>query len=677
MMTIYKKSGWFDDARIERTVTKSFVCSFLTPEEIADLDKPLAFGDGLTNDTYWEWIESKAKRLFLILVDLDVPDQIFGVIDDLGWEDDDLPLPRDQVHQLALTEERDSKFDAKFYDQQFHYLLRTLDAGQHVDYNNDEMVPLDVVEKRPLASSHQDVVELPNYPRRIFGRRAVQLGLHMSMDEFTSNINMIRTLQNDHIESYFASYTHNDIGYVLFTPASEYKLASYLTNTPASLKALDKLSQRRLVLEWINCLVDTLCYIHSRGEAVGNIKSSTVLATHDHHILFPDSTYFNPDTHNPKSFSKENYDYAAPEQCSRPPGPPSPPITRPRATRTASGGLSTKSQSSSAPRGRGAGVAPSPTTETAPSHHHRPIRVPSASPAPRSSSRRPTHLPLPSSPTTASNPAQAADIFSLGCVLLELLSHLLKRSPSAFAAVRSAKHKNPGRGGAVLDASFHRNLGQVQVWMAGLAKDAEKKTRKSGSSGDGADDDKARVYAAVGPLLTVVERMLAVQPGDRPSATLVKEWVFRIVTDVGGLPAPHCVDRWCGGDPTSAVSRSSGSYSVTNSTSLDGLGTGRSDDSYVSSLHNRESSGTSSRTPSSAATIRSKRSSMFSVQSWGTHHREHDGGDPMPSLGPSVSQPGEDRWGAAVMQSLKMGVARSKFSTDPPLARSVVSGLGS
>lgn len=666
-MMMYRKSGWFDDARIERTVTKKFVSSYLDPEEIADLDKPLAFGDGLTNDTYWEWIENKAKRLFLILVDLGVPDQIFGVIDDSGWEDDDLPLPRDQVHRLALTEERDSKFEAKFYNQQFYYLLRTLDAGQHVDYNKDDMVPLDVLEKRP-ASSHQDIVELPNYPRRTFSRRAVQLGLHMSMDEFKSEVNMTRTLQHDHIESYFASYTLNNVGYVLFTPASEYKLASYLNNTPALLKALDKLSQKRLVLEWINCLVNTLSYIHSRGAALGNIKSSTLLTTHDHQILFPDMTYFNTDTHNTKSFSKDNYDYAAPEQCSRPSAPPPPPAVLPRMTRTVSA-PSPKSHTSSVPSRRGAGVAPTTSRDQSPSprQSHYTMHQPPAPP------RRPARSPLPSLTTAPrrSNPAQAADIFSLGCVLLELLSHLLKRSPSSFAAVRSAKHKNPGRGGAVLDASFHRNLGQVQVWMGGLAKDAEKLKRKK--AGD--DAAKAKVYGAVGPLLTVVERMLAVQPGERPSAAQVSGWVHHIVTEVGGLREPHCVDLGCE-DPASPSGSSRGSYPM-NYPFLDqalspAATRAASDDSSVHSFC-RAPSRAPSRAASSAPTMRSTRNSVFSVQSWGAIHRDNDGGNTFVSLAPSVSQPGEDRWGATVMQSLKLGMARSKFSSSPPLARSVVS----
>ncbi|KAJ8129898.1 hypothetical protein O1611_g3732 [Lasiodiplodia mahajangana] len=81
---------WWDTSLIETTVTRQFVCSHLIPEEVERLDQPLGFGDGLTDGTYWEWIE-KAKRIFLILADLGIPDQIFGIIDD-SWDDNDLPI---------------------------------------------------------------------------------------------------------------------------------------------------------------------------------------------------------------------------------------------------------------------------------------------------------------------------------------------------------------------------------------------------------------------------------------------------------------------------------------------------------------------------------------------------------------------------------------------------------
>ncbi len=132
---------WWDADTIEKTVTRQFVCGHLLPEEIERLDKPLGFGDGLTDGTYWEWIEEKARRIFLILVDLGVPDQIFGVIDD-SWDDEDLPIALDQVERLALTPAKNERSERKFYYRQFYYLLRPLRRGDQGVYQEDEVIPV-------------------------------------------------------------------------------------------------------------------------------------------------------------------------------------------------------------------------------------------------------------------------------------------------------------------------------------------------------------------------------------------------------------------------------------------------------------------------------------------------------------------------------------------------------
>jgi hypothetical protein len=136
-------------------------------------------------------------------------------------------------------------------------------------------------------------------------------------------------------------------------------------------------------------------------------------------------------------------------------------------------------------------------------------------------------------PTPHLNP-QAADVFSLGCVILDLLSSLLKKQGRPFATHRAAKHKTPGRGGAVPDSSFHKNLGQVESWMTQLAKDASKK------------DDQ--VFRGISPMLHVVERMLSLHPGERPAAHDVQTRMYQILTEACGVPEPHCVHRYGGWD---------------------------------------------------------------------------------------------------------------------------------
>lgn len=520
----------FDTARIEKTVTRQFVHSHLLPDEIERLDKPLAFGDGLTDCTYWEWIEGHAKRLFLILVDLGVPDQIFGVIDD-SWEDVDLPIALDQVERLCLTATKDLKAERRFFDRQFHYLLRPLRKGEHVDYQDEEIVPLDVYDRRPglIQSNDIDRVGVPNVPGEVFCRRRFPMGPDqgcLSREELMYEINIIRDLQNGHLVSYWASYVHQGFGYVLFTPVSEYKLSVYLTNTPQSIKNVDKTAKRRLVLDWIQCLVDTLCYVHSRGRWLGNIKPTTILFTNDNHILLSGFSRLSPESSSGQGglFDKVSYDYAAPERWPK----------------------STKS-SPTAPRVKA--TAPSSSRSGAPSirsgksgHTEHRAAAPASPPTPRSD-----HHPAPRLDPLA------ADIFSMGCVILELLSHgLFKRSASAFASHRSAKHKNAGRGGAVLDSSFHKNLGQVEGWMTALAKEASKKAG-SGTGGGGGGGDKGQAFRGAVPLLQVVSSMLSPHPADRPSAFDVQRRTYEILTQACGITEPHCVHQYDTWDLKAAV----------------------------------------------------------------------------------------------------------------------------
>ncbi|POS75246.1 protein kinase domain-containing protein [Diaporthe helianthi] len=515
----------FDTARIEKTVTRQFVHSHLLPDEIDRLDKPLAFGDGLTDCTYWEWIEGHAKRLFLILVDLGVPDQIFGVIDD-SWEDVDLPIALDQVERLCLTATKDPKSERRFFDRQFHYLLRPLRKGEHIDYQDEELVPIDVYDRRPglIQSNEIDRVGLPNVPGDVFCRRRFPTGHDqgcLSREDLLFEISTIRDLQNGHLVSYWASYTHQGFAYVLFTPVSEYKLSAYLTTTPQSIKNVDKTAKRRLVLDWVQCLVDTLCYVHSRGRWLAHIKPSTVLFTHDNRILLSGFSRLSPDAPSGQGgafFDKGTYDYAAPERW------PSKSAKSPTAPRIKAAAPS--SSRSGAPSVRSGKSGHTDHSSSSSSSRSAPSAAAAAAAAPR---------PEPA-PAPRLDP-QAADIFSMGCVILELLSHgLFKRSAGAFASYRSAKHKNAGRGGAVLDSSFHKNLGQVEGWMTALAKEASKKAEGSG--------DKGQLFGGVTPLLQLVSSMLSPHPPDRPSAFDVQRRTYQILTQECGITEPHCVHQY-------------------------------------------------------------------------------------------------------------------------------------
>ncbi|CAI4217282.1 unnamed protein product [Parascedosporium putredinis] len=444
---------WWDPDRIESTVTRGFVSQRLIPQDTERLDKTLAFGDGLTDLTYWDWIDSKGKRIFLILVDLGAANHIFDLIDD-SWCDDDLPLGPENAERLSSVA-KDGKLWRRFYQRQFAYLLRPLTKGHHVSYSDAEMVPVEVTDRKPIltASSSVDKVALPNEPDMVFWRRRIPIGDgrgELSEDEFFNTVDTARSTENEHMVSYWASYTHRGEGFILFDPASETNLKLFFVAQPTSYRNFTKKERRESVMDWILCLADTVAFLHSRNRSHRYIKPSTVLFNEKSRIFLAQPTRLSPEplaTHSKNSFDRE---------CL------------------------------------------SSTPETAAISILRPDYA----------SYKPNAMM--SAPNPHLNP-QAADIFSLGCIILDLLSFLLKKQ-SKFASFRAAKHKTPGRGGAVLDSSFHRNLGQVEAWMSLLAREASKKA----SDSDGA----------------------------MPSAEDVQHRIYQIVTEHAGIAEPHCVHQY-------------------------------------------------------------------------------------------------------------------------------------
>lgn len=501
---------WWDEERIGATVSRQFVLSKLRPDEQLRLDEPVRFGDGLTDDTYMEWIEQKAKRIFLILVDLSVPDQIFGVIDD-SWDDDDLPVPLDQVERLRLTYDRDEKLERRFFHRQFIYLLRNIQKGEQVYYDDEEVVPLELAEKRPvgavLMQTNVDKVHLPGRPDDVFLQQRIPLGVlpdQMPQEEFLSGIEAMKVIEHDHLTSLWATYIHQGCGYLLLTPVNDSTLKSFLNVTPQSVKILAKQYRRVVLLNWLHCLADALSFLHGKGLAHRSIKPSNIMLDVDNQIFLGDCGVFHTSNINgeKQGFDKEAYDYSAPEQSQRPPtGPPIlPPVSSPGTPRRPPGSSSALQVSTSSHSGDSFSIYTSSTASHG-SHSNSQLKLNGIS--------------------SSKHDPQKADIFSLGAIFLEILTFFLKRTSRNFASHRSCKNKTSSRGGGLPDSSFHKNLGQVESWMNTLAKDASKK------------EDK--VFRGVSHILSLIKRMVSSNPDERPTAAYVQERMFLILTQNCGI----------------------------------------------------------------------------------------------------------------------------------------------
>lgn len=502
---------WWDAETIDAVVTRQFVLSKLRPNEQQRLDQPLGFGDGLTDDTYLEWIEEKAKRIFLILVDLNLTDRIFGIVDD-SWDDDDLPMPLSQVERLRLMPARDERLERRFFQRQFTYLVRNLQKGDHLVYEDAEVIPLETVEKRLAPGklhTSVDTVYLPSRPGDELIRRRIAIGLgpgEIAQEEFLSGVEALKELEHQHILSLWASYMHRGSGYVLLVPVNDSNLRSFLHITPQSIKIMAKHDRRPLLLNWLHCLANAVAFLHQKGVSHRKIKPSNILLDLDNNIFLSDTGFSNAYEDAKKSIDQESFDYASPEQWERPPYSPS----------LVSSAVNRFSRS-----GGGKGAVASRMSVASSSSSSSAYTTSTAS-----SSSSYASMMIDVIPGVGRNTdPQKQDVFALACVFLDILTVLMKRSPRNFAAHRSAKQKSLSRG-APVDSSFHSNLDQVESWMNTLAKDASKK--------------EDRIFRGISHLISICSQMLHPEPNERPTAQYVADRIHDILTKFSWIKEPHC-----------------------------------------------------------------------------------------------------------------------------------------
>lgn len=585
------KQLWWTDQRIEAKVTRPFVVSKLRGEERGFLDKPLAFGEGLTDDTYMEWVLERAKRLFLILTEIGVPDQIFGCIDD-SWDDDDLPVSLENVRNLELAYENDAALNRKFYDAQFVYLLRELRPGAHIDYGPKEHIPMEYVNTVPPAVTLQawDRVHLPGRSDEILMRRRYALTDketgHSYREGFMHDVKQARALRHEHVARIRASYTSDDAGYVLSDFVGEHTLGTFIDHrTPTQFMRVSTTERPILLCEWMHCLCDALASLHHRGTAHAAIRPSNILIDQNNHIAFADVGTLRTFQRGKKLVKTETYDYAAPESqvCKTPVVlNSSPPVSSMSAfsklrkisssssSASSSTGSSTRSNSictvNTSPitppsSGRSSSFTTMTTTISPyllPSRSSSSIRNFSrhlqhqheACPSPNISTSScmitpVTILPRPSfiDPDTLRDLPEAApemsDIYSLACVFLDILTFMIKGKLNDFVKFRATRISTTtnNKSKVRMDHSFHCDPDKIGAWMAVLKEDCERRNEQ--------------VFRGVPELLKLIRMMMAQNALLRPTAIEVRDRIREILVDQCGIETLCCAGReWDVPDPT-------------------------------------------------------------------------------------------------------------------------------
>ena len=515
---------FWDDQRIDDTVTLEYVQENIgggKAENAALKERlltPMSFGDGLTECTYAEWILDHARKFFLILLELGSPERIFQVVDG-SWDDDDLPLTPETVSRLGLD---NWSLEKRFLKKQHMFLLRTLERGSHIDYEEEEAIALETTSKRqPIAAPLGATTGIPTekifFPRErdvFYMRTRVPLGSgeygeSIEPEVFLAEVQASMAMSHKHIVSVYASYTHQNNGYILHTPACEFNLRQFIQYTPTSFKSLPKQKKRRTALEWLHCLSDALAYMYEKGVVHRDIRPRSILIDQTtNNILFADIgnlKKLDPEARN-YAIDTESYEYAAPEYWQRAmasveSSSPSNTAFAGRAYRkttapgTPSGIAQALSNSSSTISSAGSSVmeAASPTSPTG-------------------SSGNTLHIGLSLWIASCNSPAKS-DVFSLGCIFLDIITFLLKKRSSAFVAHRGKRQRRP-RQTAASDQSFHANLGQVSTWIEMLESEAERK-----------DDE------TISKVLRIIRCMLEKDPAERPHPREVSLALYRILAE--------------------------------------------------------------------------------------------------------------------------------------------------
>lgn len=510
---------WWTEERINEKVTQDFVTSRLQPHERERLALPVGFGD-LSDDTYIEWILEKARRLFLVLAEIGEADRIFAVVDK-SWNDDDLPLQMDDIEQLALSNRRDQNANARFYHTQFTFLLRELRDGVHIDYAPNEECPLEYVMGLPPAVSLQSWprVHLPKRPKEVYVRRRFALGNAESPDAFESDfmidVESARMVEHEHIAPIWASYTQKGIGYIVTNFVGQHTLRSFIDHrNPTQYQKLAKIDRRWLLLNWLHCLADTIATLHRNGFCHSAIRPTNILIDERNSIAFSDIGSLEIFQKDKRLDPMDVYVYGAPEAHVNAPTTTtvplptlgSPPASTKHSSVTSKSSSGSSSNSSASQRHK---LTKSPTGDFSGFH----FGFKRTKPVPKARSR--TH------------DTEKADVFSLGCVFLEIVSFMLKKKPHDFVKHRSSKHKiSMGGKNSRTDSSYHANLEKIDMWIELLEKASFEH-----------DDD---AFRAIPPILILIRGMLSRAPAVRPTSRDVRDRLLSILLSETSIPEIHC-----------------------------------------------------------------------------------------------------------------------------------------
>ncbi|MCJ1330338.1 hypothetical protein MMC10_007021 [Thelotrema lepadinum] len=500
--------AWYSDEYIDSTVNLDYVSRNLSADGQKYLPKPLAFGHGLTDLTYGEWIVTRSPRLFLILHDIGSTERIFDLVD-RSVDDSDMPFSSNDIATLGLANASQQK---KFYSRQFAYKVRTLHKGDHIDYEENDVVPLDNVQRGKGLSSKGEKNGIGRFStgQVELTRWRISLSAENESDkkDLVHYYKKLQELTHPNLTSIFATYTHQNQSYVLLTPSVEMSLESFLEEPPKDFKQMSRSSQLDLILQWIHCLAAAVTYLHQNGWAHQSIRPSNIFITGENRIVLGPYAAIGVLEDEDASHAKGLYEHGSPEQWQKqaPWANLAPIETHNRSVSADMVEHHRKPSLSSSVVERGNSRSNGSTIK----HRHArsnssnkvvcdrvqkgALRMSKSFPTDFQALKDPAKGALPSRQRQQSNPAASeytnrslfsttasapfqSDVFSLATVIVQLLSLFgsICHSSNRYSPSSARAHLSKGNRA---DKSFHANLPAVHQWLDRLVQVSESKNKK-------------------------------------------------------------------------------------------------------------------------------------------------------------------------------------------------------
>ena len=188
----------------------------------------------------------------------------------------ELPLPQDELENILPEDNTAARI---FATEQYRVVRRTWGKGEHIDISAEEPLPLSF-DHEYAAGSFGTVLCLKDVDSEELFARKEQVG-HDAGDHLKTEMARLKRVQHRHIVQFVKSYKRGERLGLLLKPAADgdlEKLLAYSRDPRETLNASEREQKLRdLFLTAFGCLSHGLCHIHSRDIRHKDIKPNNIL----------------------------------------------------------------------------------------------------------------------------------------------------------------------------------------------------------------------------------------------------------------------------------------------------------------------------------------------------------------------------------------------------------------